>query len=63
MLGNIKGLSDKEVVLSRERHGDNSLVKERTKGFFRRFFENLSDPIIKVLLFAVLTLLAKTKSI
>ena len=54
MLGNIKGLSDKEVVLSRERHGDNSLVKERTKGFFRRFFENLSDPIIKVLLFAVL---------
>ena len=54
MLGNIKGLTDKEVLASREKHGDNSLVKEKTKGYFRRFLENLSDPIIKVLLFAVL---------
>ena len=53
MLGNIKGLTDEEVTLSREKYGDNSLVKEKTKGFLRKFFENLSDPIIKVLLFAV----------
>jgi len=53
MLNNIKGLTAKEVALSREKYGDNSLVKERTKGFFRKFLENLSDPIIKVLLFAV----------
>jgi len=53
MLANIKGLTEREVALSREKHGDNSLIKEKTKGFFRKFLENLSDPIIKVLLFAV----------
>ena len=53
MLGNIKGLTEKEVAASREKHGDNSLVKEKTKGYLRRFLENLSDPIIKVLLLAV----------
>ena len=53
MIGNFKGLTDEDVVISRKNHGDNSLVKEKTKGFLRKFFENLSDPIIKVLLFAV----------
>lgn len=53
MLTNIKGLTDKEVIISREKNGDNSLLKEKTKGFIRKFLENLSDPIIKVLLFAV----------
>lgn len=54
MAANIKGLTQAEANLSREKHGDNSLVKEKNKGFIRKFFENLSDPIIKVLLFAVL---------
>ncbi len=54
MTANIKGLTQAEVNLSREKHGDNSLVKEKTKGFIRKFLENLSDPIIKVLLFAVI---------
>lgn len=54
MLANIKGLTAEEIILSREKYGDNSLVKEKTKGFLRKFFENLSDPIIKVLLLAVL---------
>lgn len=49
-----RGLSEEEVRLSRERHGDNTLAKEKTKGFLRKFFENLNDPIIKVLLFALL---------
>lgn len=53
MLGNIKGLTAREVTASREKHGDNSLTKEKTKGIARRFFENLSDPIIRVLLIAV----------
>lgn len=48
-----KGLSPQQVSLSRETHGDNSLAKEKSKGFFGRFFENLSDPIIKVLIAAV----------
>lgn len=49
----IRGLSFKEVEKSREKYGDNTLNKEKTKGFFRKFIENLNDPIIKVLIFAV----------
>ena len=60
MIADIKGLTASEVVLSREKHGDNSLVKEKTKGFIRKFLENLSDPIIKVLLFAVFIEIAFT---
>ena len=47
------GLSHNEVISSREKHGDNSLAKEKTKGVARRFFENLNDPIIKVLIAAL----------
>lgn len=54
MLKEIKGLSENEVCLSRAKHGDNSLSREKTKGFFGKLFENLSDPIIRVLLIAVL---------
>ena len=53
MTEKIAGLSESEAEVSREKHGDNSLIKEKTKGFFKRFFENLSDPIIRVLLIAV----------
>lgn len=49
----ITGLTDKEVLESRKEHGDNSLKKEKTKSFIRRFFENLSDPIIRILLIAL----------
>ncbi len=49
-----KGLSREEVIESRERYGKNELLKERGVGFFRQFFNNLSDPIIKVLLAALL---------
>ncbi len=54
MTKNIKGLSLEEVRRSKERHGDNSLVKEKTKSFSRKFIENLNDPIIKVLIFALI---------
>lgn len=47
------GLSEEEVLYSREKYGDNSLQKEKSKSFLRRFFENLNDPIIKVLIFAL----------
>ena len=53
MTKNIKGLSAEEARLSRESGGDNSLAKEKTKGFFKKFLENLSDPIIKVLIIAI----------
>ncbi len=47
------GLSSEEVELSRKKHGDNSLKKEKTKGFFGKYLENLSDPIIRILLIAL----------
>lgn len=54
MSGKEKGLTLQEVKKSKEIHGDNSLLKEKTKGFFGRFFENLNDPIIKVLIAALI---------
>ena len=53
MTKNIKGLTKEEVLLSKEKHGENLLAKEKTKGFFRRFIENLNDPIIKILIIAL----------
>lgn len=49
-----KGLSQEEIVESRERYGKNELIKERRVGFFKQFFSNLSDPIIKVLIAALI---------
>ena len=48
-----KGLSSSEVAVSRAKNGSNSLKKIKTKSIIHRFFENLSDPIIKILLFAL----------
>ena len=48
-----RGLTSAEVLAAREKYGDNSLVKERGEGFFKKFLENLSDPIIRVLIAAV----------
>lgn len=53
MAKQIKGLTSEEADSSLKLHGDNSLKNEKTKGFFARFFENLSDPIIKILLIAM----------
>ena len=47
------GLSEDEVRRSREKHGANTLEKEKRKGFFRKFIENLNDPIIKILIIAL----------
>lgn len=54
MSNEMKGLTEAEVLLSREKNGSNVLKKEKKKGFFKRFFENLSDPIIRVLMIALL---------
>ena len=54
MVKNLRGLSADEVRISREKNGDNGLAKQKTKGFLRKFLENLSDPIIKVLIAAVI---------
>ena len=53
MTSRIKGLTTEEAKRSLELHGDNSLKKEKKKGFFKRFIENLCDPIIRILLIAL----------
>ena len=53
MTNSIKGLTSSEVEKSLKLHGDNSLKKEKSKSFIKRFLENLSDPIIKILIIAL----------
>ena len=53
MKSNIKGLSTSEIKRSRELYGDNSLSKEKKSSFIKRFLDNLSDPIIKILVIAL----------
>lgn len=48
----ILGLSSEEVLKSREKYGSNTLLKKKTKGLLYRLWENLSDPIIRILLLA-----------
>lgn len=47
------GLRLPEVAAARAAHGSNALPQPRGKGFFLRLLENLSDPIIKILLIAL----------
>lgn len=48
-----RGLSPAEVSASRARYGSNVISKKRRAGFWRHFFANLGDPVIKVLLLAL----------
>lgn len=48
-----KGLTAQEVERSQREFGTNELEKVPTRGFIRRFFDNLSDPIIRILLVAL----------
>jgi len=48
-----RGLTQKEVELSRRSHGANVFSTAHRAGFWRRFFANLGDPVIKVLLSAL----------
>lgn len=50
---NIKGLTEKEVVDSRKKYGDNELTKHKKNSFIRLLLESLGDPIIKILLIAL----------
>lgn len=48
-----RGLNDSEVIASRKEHGSNLLAVKKKKSFVRRFFENLNDPVIRILLVAL----------
>lgn len=47
------GLTGKEVLASREKHGANRLMQYKRKSFLKCFLSNLGDPIIKVLIGAL----------
>ena len=47
------GLSEREVELSRQQHGKNSLSVRKPRSFMSHFFSNLGDPVIKILLVAL----------
>ena len=53
MTRKFQGLTSEAAELSREKHGSNSLERVKRRGFFRRFFDNLSDPIIRILVIAL----------
>jgi len=48
------GLNDAEVMRSRAEHGDNSLSRGKRKSFLRQFVSNLGDPVIKILIGALI---------
>lgn len=48
------GLDAAEVAESRRKYGENRLTKAKRKSFFRQFLGNLGDPIIKILIAALL---------
>ena len=50
---NSNGLSNSEVVKSREEYGTNALVMVKKDSFFKQFIRSLGDPIIKILLIAL----------
>ena len=49
-----RGLGADEVARSRAQYGSNLFTQKRGKGFWRTFFSNLGDPVIRVLLLALL---------
>ena len=48
------GLTDQEVARSREQYGTNRLSETKGEGFFRKWISNFSDPMIRILLVALL---------
>lgn len=53
-MADIYGLSENEVRISREKFGTNEIKGQTKKTFLSRFLENLFDPIIKILIFALI---------
>ncbi len=52
--GNARGLTQKEVEASRRQHGRNIMSPQKKKSFWRKFFENLGDPVVKILIGALI---------
>ncbi len=53
-----RGLSENEVIASREKYGSNRMTPPKRKSFIAHFIGNLGDPVIKILLFALVVNMA-----
>ena len=53
-----QGLTDLEVLQSRERHGRNILTPPEKESLFRKFLAKFSDPLIRIIMVAGLLLLS-----
>ncbi len=49
----IRGLSADQVAAARSNHGENKLSEKKRRGFIAQFFTNFNDPIIRILLGAL----------
>ena len=49
----MQGLTDKEVIISRNTYGKNTLTKTKKESFIKKLLSTLGDPIIKILLIAL----------
>ena len=49
----INGLTEKEVIESRKKYGTNTISQTKKNSFFKLFLESLGDPIIKILIIAL----------
>lgn len=56
------GLSDSEVQFSKMKYGTNQMSPKKRSGFFKQYLKNLNDPIIKILICALLINIAFTFS-
>jgi hypothetical protein len=52
-LGRIRGLTESDVHRSKAQYGDNALQRGKRRSFLREFVSNFGDPIIKILLIAL----------
>lgn len=50
---NIRGLTNKQVLESREKYGSNDITKKSKNSFFNLLINALNDPIIKILIIAL----------
>ena len=52
--GKYVGLTENEVALSAEKNGRNIMTRQKKKSFIAHFLSNLNDPVIRILLIALL---------
>ncbi len=48
------GLTDQQVAESKAKYGDNSMTEQKSESFWHKLLANLGDPMIKILIFALL---------